>query len=71
MQQVNILQLKGTGDDENAWEIASVFATWEEAIEHLKQMNAEDIAEYGEAFWTLGDNARVEVFDVVDNNWGY
>ena len=71
MQQVNILQLKGTGDDENAWEIAQVFATWEEAIEHLKQMNAEDIAEYGEAFWELGDNARVEVFDVIDNNWGY
>ena len=64
MQQVNILQLKGTGDDENAWEIASVFASWEEAIEHLKQMNAEDRDVYGDAFWELGDNARVEVFDV-------
>ena len=71
MQQVNILQLKGTGDDENAWEIAQVFASYEEAIEYLKQMKAEDEAEYGEAFWTLGDNARVEVFDVIDNNWGY
>ena len=71
MQQVNILQLKGTGDDENAWEIAQVFASYEEAIEYLKQMKAEDEAEYGEAFWELGDNARIEVHDVVDNNWGY
>jgi hypothetical protein len=70
MQQVNILQLQGTGDDENAWEIANVFATYEEAAEALAEFNKEDLAEYGETFWRLDDNARIDVWDVVDNNWG-
>ena len=68
--QVNILQLQGTGDDERAWENAAVFATYEEALERLAEFNKEDFAEYGETFWVLDDNARVEVHDVVDNNWG-
>jgi hypothetical protein len=71
MQQVNILQLQGTGDDEYAWENAAVFATYEEALERLAEFNKEDLAEHGEAFWVLDENARVEVHDVVDNNWGY
>ena len=68
--QVNILQLQGTGDDERAWENAGVFASWEEAVERVAEMNKEDMAEYGEAFWTMGDNVRIETHDVVDNNWG-
>ena len=69
--QVHILQLQGTGDDERAWENASVFATWEEAQERAAEMSKEDIAEYGEAFWIMGDNMRIETHDLVDNNWGY
>ena len=69
MQQVNILQLQGTGDDEYAWENAGVFARWEEAVERVAEMNREDIAEHGEAFWIMGDNVRIEVWDVTDNNW--
>jgi DNA-directed RNA polymerase alpha subunit len=71
--QVHILQLQGTGDDEYAWEIGSVCATYEEAVEKLAEFNKEDLAEYieyGETFWVLDDNARIEVWDVVDNNWG-
>ena len=69
MQNVNILQLQGTGDDERAWEIANVFATYEEAVEALAAINAE----YEEAdnfVFALNDNARIEVFSVVDNMWG-
>ena len=70
MQQVNILQLQGTGDDEYAWEIANVFASYEEAVEALASINAE-YTEADDFVFTLNDNARVEVFDVIDNNWGY
>ena len=70
MLNVNILQLQGTGDDERAWEIASVFASYEEAVERLAEINA-DYTDVDEAFFKLNDNARIEVFDVVDNNWGY
>ena len=69
MQNVNILQLQGTGDDESAWEIANVFASYEEAVEALAAINAE----YEEAdnfVFALNDNARIEVFSVVDNMWG-
>ena len=70
MQQVNILQLQGTGDDEYAWEIADVFATYEEAVEGLTAINR-DYEDADEAFFKLDDNARIETWDVVDMNWGY
>ena len=70
MQQVNILQLQGTGDDEYAWENAGVYATYEEAVERIKYFN-EDYKDADEEFWKLDDNARIEVWDVTDNNWGY
>ena len=69
--QVHILQLQGTGDNEYAWENAGVFASWEEAVERATQMSKEDEAEYGEAFWIMGENMRIETHDLVDNNWGY
>ena len=69
MLQVNILQLQGTGDDEYAWENAGVFATYEEAVERIKVIN-EDYKDADEEFWKLDDNVRIEVHDVVDNNWG-
>ena len=69
MQQVNILQLQGTGDDEYAWEICAVCASFEDALERLAEVNA-DYTDVDSAFFKLNDNARVEVFDVVDNNWG-
>ena len=69
MQQVNILQLQGTGDDERAWEIANVFASYEEAVEALASINAE-YTEADDFVFALNDNARIEVYDVVDNNWG-
>ena len=68
--QINILQLQGTGGNEYAWENAAVCASYEDALEKLEEFNKEDIAEYGEAFWVLNENARVEVHDLVDNNWG-
>ena len=68
--QVNILQLQGTGDDEYAWENAGVYATYEEAVERIKYFN-EDYKDADEEFWKLDDNARIEVWDVTDNNWGY
>ena len=67
--QVNILQLQGTGDDEYAWENAGVFASYEEAVEGLATVNV-DYEDADEAFFKLDDNARIEVWDVVDNNWG-
>ena len=70
MLNVNILQLQGTGDDEYAWEIAAVCASYEDAIEKLAEINA-DYADYDSAFFKLNENARVETHDVVDNNWGY
>ena len=69
MQQVNILQLQGTGDDEYAWENAAVCASYEDALERLAEINA-DYTDVDSAFFTLDDNARIEVWDVVDNNWG-
>ena len=68
--QVNILQLQGTGDDENAWEIAEVYATYEEAVEGLTAINAE-YTEEDDFVFALNNNARIEVYDVVDENWGY
>ena len=70
MLNVNILQLQGTGDDERAWEICAVCASYEDALERLAEVNA-DYTDVDEAFFKLDDNARIEVHDVVDNNWGY
>jgi hypothetical protein len=70
MLNVNILQLQGTGDDEYAWEIAAVCASYEDAVDKLAEINA-DYADYDSAFFKLNENARVETHDVVDNNWGY
>ena len=70
MLNVHILQLQGTGDDEYAWENAAACASYEDAIEKLAEVNA-DYKDYEDAFFKLNDNARIEVFDVVDNNWGY
>ena len=70
MQTVNILQLQGTGDDEYAWEIASVCASYEDALERLAEINA-DYTDVDSAFFKLNENARIEAHDLVDNNWGY
>ena len=69
MLQVNILQLQGTGDDEYAFEICAVCASYEDALERLAEVNA-DYTDYEDAFFKLDENARIEVHDVVDNNWG-
>ena len=68
--QVNILQLQGISGDEYAWENAGVFATYEEAVEALAAINAE-YTEADDCVFELNDNARVQVWDLVDNNWGY
>ena len=70
MQQVNILQLRGAASDEAEWSIANVYASYEEAVEALAAINAE-YTEADDFVFALNDNARIEVFDVVDNNWGY
>ena len=41
MQNVNILQLQGTGDDEYAWEIAAVCADYRDAVDKLAEINAD------------------------------
>tara|TARA_B100000900_G_scaffold413617_1_gene438041 strand:+ start:545 stop:757 length:213 start_codon:yes stop_codon:yes gene_type:complete len=70
MQNVNVLQLQGTGEDEYAWENAGVFVDYDEAVAKLQEINDEyDNVE--EAVFTLGENARIEVHELVDSNWGY
>jgi len=69
MQQVNILQLRGAASNEQEWTIANVYASWEEAVEALAAINAEYEADF--TVYTLNDNARIEVYDIVDDNWGY
>ena len=70
MQNVNVLQLQGTGEDEHAWENAGVFVDYDEAVAKLQEINDEyDNVE--EAVFTLGENARIEVHELVDSNWGY
>ena len=70
MQNVHILQLQGTGDDEYAFENAGVFVDYDEAVAKLAEINAEydDVEQY---VFTLGDTARIEVHELVDSNWGY
>jgi len=60
--QVNILQIR---DNKNAWQIVDVFASWEEAIQRLAEINS------GGETYTLDGTALVEVYDVVDEEWGY
>ena len=68
MLNVNILQLQGTGDDEYAWEIAAVCASYEDAVDKLAEINA-DYTDTDFAF-VLDENARIETHNVVDNYWG-
>ena len=70
MQNVYVLQLQGTGDDEYAYENAAVCANYEDAIERLAEINAE-YTEADDFAFTLDDNARIETHTLVDNNWGY
>ena len=70
MQNVNILQLQGTGEDEYAWENAGVFVDYDEAVAKLAEINA-DYEDYETDFFKLGDTTRIEVHELVDSNWGY
>jgi len=67
--QVHVLQLQGTGDDEYAYENAAVCANYEDAVEQLAVINA-DYTDCADAFFKLNENARIETWDLVDNNWG-
>jgi hypothetical protein len=69
MLNVNVLQLQGTGDNEYAWEVAAVCASYEDAVDKLAEINA-DYTDVDSAFFKLNENARVEVHNVVDNYWG-
>ena len=62
MQNVNILQLQGAGDDELEWSNYAVYATREQAVAALADINAE----YEERMdvYTLDENARIEVYTV-------
>jgi len=68
MQNVNILQLQGAGENEREWTNYAVYADYDEALEALEAINAEYEADF--TVYTLNENARVEVHTVVDNNWG-
>ena len=70
MQNVHILQLQGTGEDEYAWENAGVFVRYEDAVAKLAEIN-EDYKDADEAFFKLDDTARIEVWELQDDNWGY
>ena len=69
MLNVNVLQLQGTGDDEYAWEIAAVCASYEDAVDKLAEINAE-YTEADDFVFTLNENARIVTHNVVDNYWG-
>ena len=59
MQNLYVLQLQGTGDEESAFENAGVFTTQAAAIEKLANINAE--YEAADMFvFTLNENARIE-----------
>ena len=61
MQNVYVLQLQGTGDNETAWENAGVFATQQALEKKLREINV-DYKDSDEAFFRLFDNARMEVW---------
>ena len=67
MQNVHVLQLQGTGDDEYAFENAGVFVKYEDAVTKLANINSE----YDMLVFTLDDNACIEVWELEDDNWGY
>ena len=66
MQNVYVLQLQGTGDNETAWENAGVFATQQALEKKLREIN-EDYKDSDEAFFRLFDNARMEVWWLEDS----
>jgi len=70
MQNLNVLQLQGTGEDEYAWENAGVFVRYEDAVAKLAEIN-EDYKDADEQFFKLDDTARIEVWELQDDNWGY
>jgi len=70
MQNVNVLQLQGTGDDEYAWENAGVFVRYEDAVTKLAKINGE-YTEADDCVFALNENARIETWELEDDNWGY
>jgi len=70
MQNVNVLQLQGTGDDEYAWENAGVFVRYEDAVTKLAKINGE-YTEVDDCVFALNENARIETWELEDDNWGY
>jgi hypothetical protein len=70
MQNVYVLQLQGTGDNETAWENAGVFATQQDLEKKLREINV-DYEDADEAFFRLFDNARMEIWWLEDSEWGY
>tara|TARA_B110000261_G_scaffold109902_1_gene122995 strand:+ start:23 stop:235 length:213 start_codon:yes stop_codon:yes gene_type:complete len=69
MQNVYVLQLQGTGDDEYAYENAGVFVEYDAAVAKLAAINSE-YTEADDFVFTLDDNARIETWDLVDDDWG-
>jgi hypothetical protein len=59
MQNIYILQLQGTGDLEDAFEIAGAFSTAAAAEQRLLEINAEYV-EADFAVFTLEENAQIE-----------
>ena len=67
MQNVFVLQLQGTGDNENAWENFGVFATQQHLEKRLREIN-NDYLDTDLQFFRLFDNARMQVWELVDEN---
>ena len=67
MQNVFVLQLQGTGDNENAWENFGVFATQQDLEKRLREIN-NDYLDTDLQFFRLFDNARIQVWELVDEN---
>ena len=59
MQNLYVLQLQGTGDEESAFENAGVFTTQAAAIQKLANINA-DYVDVDFTVFTLNENARIE-----------
>lgn len=59
MQNIYILQLQGTGDIEEAFEIAGAFSTAAAAEQRLLEINAEYV-DLDFAVFTLEENAQIE-----------
>lgn len=59
MQNLYVLQLQGTGEDEYAFENAGVYTTQAAAIEKLANINAEYV-DVDYTVFTLDENARIE-----------